>query len=152
FRQRLLSAIQKRAQTTICSAWQLGRQLTTFHATFIFDYTGKHPKYLSLAELYAIEWALILAQSVTLRSIKHLGSILPESYPVWAPYIISVHQPLNVQSDFVWQTVKQLSARGASVTVLTPIEQPAEVLAKIKNSPRLNYISTQLPSFLLKLP
>lgn len=148
----LLQTVLQNSQVVICSAWQLGQQLRQLKGKYVFEYQDQHPKHLSLAELYCVEWALILANSTTLRSVKKLGNLLPNSFPIWSPYIISVHQPLDAQCDFIWQTIKELLARGSAVTVLTHIKQPAAVMETLEKIPHLNVICTQPPSLMDKLP
>lgn len=151
-RSQLLHEVEKRAVIIFCSAWQLGLQLEDLQGKYVFDYTGAHPKYLSLAELYNLEWTLILAQSVTSRSIKKLGSLLPQSYPFWRPYILSVHQQLDVQCDFVQQTLKELLAQGNTVILFSHVRQPDIVRQELLKYRRLIYLSSVCPLPLSFLP
>lgn len=144
-RGQLLTEIEKRAVIMFCSAWQLGRQLENLHGKYVFDYTGPHPKHLSLTELYNLEWALILAQSVTSQSIKKLGNLLPQSYPFWRPYILSVHQQLDVQCDFVQQTLNELLAQGNTVILFSHVQQPDTVKQELRKHRRLIYFSSVCP-------
>lgn len=152
YKKSLLRLITARAQVIISSAWQLGQQHSELHANFVFDYQAKHPKHISLVDLYQLEWALILASSVTQRSVNRLGNLLPSSYPVWSPFIISVHQSLDSQCDFVWQTIHQLLDKGALVTILNHAQQSTNAKLKLQSLPKVNVINTSLPSIFSRLP
>lgn len=152
YREHLLRTVTQRASTVLCGAWQLGRQLTPLQGNFVFDFTDRHPKHMSLAELYCVQWALILAASVTLRSVKRLGNLIPSSYPIWSPYIISVHQPLDVQCDFIWQTIQQLLRKGQSVTVLSHVEQSLAVQTRLRQLTRITFVSSVPPRWLSLFP
>jgi|GEM_PF-1366186 len=152
YREQLLQTVQSKASTLICSAWELGRQLSPLQGSFVFDYSSRHPKHLSLADLYCVEWALILATSVTVRSIKRLGNLLPTGFPIWSPYFISVHQPLDVQCDFIWQTIQQLLLKGSSVTIVSHVPQPQSVYERISQQPQITFVSSLLPFWISHLP
>jgi hypothetical protein len=151
-RQKLLSAVQQRADVLMVSAWQLGRDLQTLQKKYVLDYNETHPKNRSLADLYCLVWALTYAQSVTIRSVKKLGNILPESVPIWHPYIISVHQALDTQCDFIWQTIQQLQRDGSVVHILSHVHQPQHIIEQVKKMPRVWLHFSVVPQWTNILP
>lgn len=146
-RDKLITAIEQRADVVIVTAWQLGKDLRGLRGKFVLDYTETHPKNLSLAELYTLSWALTYAQSVTIRSVKKLGNLLPESFPIWHPYVISVHQSLDTHCDFIWQTIQHLLAEGAVVHILSHVPQPQRILDQIEQTPRLWIHTAAVPQW-----
>lgn len=129
-REELFNHLAKNAQHIYCTAWRLGTQLSPLWAKYIFEYTGAPVSSLSLEELYDVQWSLILAASVSSKSVPLLGELLPRSVPLWTKYIVSVHQRLDIQCDFVKQTIEELVRRGNSVCIYSHVQQPADIQKK----------------------
>lgn len=139
---------QQRPDVCFCLAWQLGPQLRQLGLPYVLDYQGPALAQLSLSQLYDLQWAVILAQSVTRDSLHRLQSLLPTGFPIWKPYLVSLQQPLETPADFVKQTLFTLQQAGRLVIVGQGARPPTSVPLNGNHFPRICLDPPPLASWL----
>ena len=122
-RTKLLEILGIVADIVFLSAWQLGYQLIELKKRYVLSYIGKQLNKLSSKSIHDLRWAVHFAESITPETEQKIEPLVKDVAKVWKCYTVCVRDDLNVQCDFVKQTIQQLLEKGVHVVALSTRNQ-----------------------------
>ena len=122
-RTKLLEILGIVADIVFLSAWQLGYQLIELKKRYVLSYIGKQLNKLSSKSIHDLRWAVHFAESITPETEQKIEPLVKDVAKVWKCYKVCVRDDLNVQCDFVKQTIQQLLEKGVHVVALSTRNQ-----------------------------